>query len=221
MKTTNDFNRFEAKVIDGKLMPYSVDTWLPLFPGFYNTWLESDMAEDLALEFINENRNESKLPPVEWDDVTFDYNDYYSRVAKAFLNEIEAKLIELKIVSEIIFQKVISPKYYNYSNDSVNCEVILKPFNGEALQKYILENRENLSEYLRAEYTSCSGFISSYSNNFEDWQSETEDFLNWECDDHHLGAILQFILLNEGVTVENICQDICEETSYIDAVVIK
>jgi hypothetical protein len=113
MKTTNDFNRFEAKVIDGKLMPYSVDTWLPLFPGFYNTWLESDMAEDLALEFINENRNESKLPPVEWDDVTFDYNDYYSRVAKAFLNEIEAKLIELKIVSEIIFQKVISPKYYN------------------------------------------------------------------------------------------------------------
>lgn len=219
MKTTNDFIRFEAKMIDGKIMPYSVETWLPLFPGFYNSWLESDIAEDLALEFINENRNESNLPPVKRDDITFNYDDYYKRVAKAFLNEVEAKLIELKIVSEIRFQKVVSPKYYNYSNDSVNCEVILRPYNGEALQKYIFENRENLSEYLRAEYTSCSGFISSYSNNFEDWQAETEDFLNWERNAHHLGSILQFILLNEGVTTEGICENICEETSYIDAVV--
>ena len=59
---------------------------------------------------------------------------------------------------------------------------------------YLKEHDEKFRKYLKEQYTSCSGFISSYPNNAGSWLED-----NPLEHQHKLGAVLQFILLNEGV----------------------
>jgi beta-galactosidase GanA len=172
------------------------ETFLPLFPGFYGTHLESDDAETSELDYINEQRAENGLEPIEWDKCEFDYDEYHQRVSKAYTNAVEHELKSLGLVKNIEFQKLISPKEYNFSTDSIDVEIDV---NIENLQKYIAENKQKFIEYLKEKYTSCSGFISSYSTDFDVWSEDTDTFTNFECNGHYLGSILDFILSNEGV----------------------
>jgi len=186
------------------------ETFLPLFPGFYNTYLESDSAEESELEYINEQRVENGLEPIEWDKCVFDYNEYHQRVSKAYTNAVEKELNSLGLVNNIEFQKLINPKEYNFKNDSINVEIDV---NIENLQKYIAENKQKFIEYLKDKYTSCSGFISSYSSDFDVWSEDTDTFTNFDCNGHYLGAILDFVLYNEGIGDD--CLELPNSENYI------
>ena len=185
------------------------ETFLPLFPGFYNTYLESDDAETSELDYINEQRAENGLEPIEWDKCEFYYDEYRQRVSKAYTNAVEHELKSLGLVNNIEFQELISPKEYNFSTDSIDVEIDV---NIENLQKYIAENKQKFIEYLKEKYTSCSGFISSYSTDFDVWSEDTDTFTNFECNGHYLGSILDFILDNEGIEYD---LDLNGETNYI------
>jgi len=185
------------------------ETFLPLFPGFYNTYLESDDAETSELDYINEQRAENGLEQIEWDKCEFDYDEYRQRVSKAYTNAVEHELKSLGLVNNIEFQELISPKEYNFSTDSIDVEIDV---NIENLQKYIAENKQKFIEYLKEKYTSCSGFISSYSTDFDVWSEDTDTFTNFECNGHYLGSILDFILDNEGIEYD---LDLNGETNYI------
>ena len=106
-------------------------------------------------------------------------------------------LLELdsnNIILDVDYENTVSPKYYNFSNDSINCEI---EFNDKLLQEFINNNKEKFKEYITSRYTSCSGFISSYSNDVENWM-EVKGY-----NEHEIGSVLNFVLneLNENAEI--------------------
>jgi len=125
--------------------------------------------------------------------MTFDYSDYEMQVVKGIASCLENELSDF--ITDIKIEKIVSPKEYNFRNDSADVIITLSEDNIKAIETYLVEHSTEFAAYLKARYTSCSGFISSYPNNIEDFMSDNP--LEHE---HKLGAILNFIALNEGVT---------------------
>lgn len=167
-----------------------VETFLPIFPGFYGTIYEApDPYTDDKPEYV---RNEKECDT--------DYSDYTDRMSKAVTANVESELSDF--VHSITFQRLRSPKYYNFANDAIDVEI--EP-NVSAIRQYVADNYEAFAEFIRERYTSCSGFISHYSNSADTWVNEYTDRLtNFNNNAHHLGAILEFIAQNEGITDETI-----------------
>jgi hypothetical protein len=172
-----------------------IKTYLPVFPGFYSTIFEPD--EENEISYINELRAEKGLGEVKFDDIDFDYTDYYNQVAKSVTNVLYNELNDF--VKDINFEELISPKYYNYSNDSINVEITLTKENESKIMSYLNENKDSFEKYLSENYTSSSGFISSYDNSYNEFMLDKP--LEHK---HKLGSILNFICENEGITQETL-----------------
>jgi hypothetical protein len=154
-------------------------TYLPLFSGFYNShWDEPcfDGEEEIF-----------DLPKGMYFEEFIDWTKYHEHIAKEMCNEVQYLLSDF--VSDIEFEKISSPKYYNFENDSIHCEI---DFNEEKVMEYLNENQDAFSTYIKNNYTSRDGFISSYENNASEWLHE------WQNDSHKVGSVLQFICENEG-----------------------
>jgi len=156
----------------------------------------------MELEYINELRKENGLDPIDINELEFDYANYELDICNQLTELVESELKELNLVRSIEFEKLHSPKYYNYATDSINC--IIEP-NPEAIADYIRKYRENWTEYLKGKYTSCDGFISHYDNfpDSEDWT--LDNIINGE---HQLGAFLQFTCENEDITEYDLYYDV-------------
>ena len=157
-----------------------VNTFLPIFSGFYGSvWDEQDFyGED---EYYN-------LPADKSFDDFVDWSAYHEHIAKEMCSEVESLLSDF--VKGITFQSISSPKYYNFGNDSINCEVDIQE---AKVHFYLDENIDAFAKYIKDRYTSRDGFISYYSNNYLDWLTE------WSIDEHMVGAVLEFICENEGM----------------------
>jgi hypothetical protein len=162
-------------------------TWLPVFPGFYNTAFEPD--EESEIDSIDSKRSENNLEPLEFDDLDFDYDSYRNDICVNATEYIEEMLKELGIVKSINFEKLVSPREYNFANDSINIEVELIP---EKLAEYVNANFEAFEKYIKDEYSSYDGFMSNYSNDANEWKEETENFSMFG-NSHQLGAVLDFV----------------------------
>ena len=173
----------------------TIKTYLPLFSGFYGTIWESDESN-----FCYEN-------DCTYDDLIIDNKQYEYDVVQEILEFVKDNC---EFIKAIKFEKICSPKYYNFSNDSVNVSIAIKK---REFKKYLNDNREALDKYLRERYTSCSGFISHYGNSFDEWKEETSNFVN--LDNHYLGSLLQFYFDNENITEEDCYYDATQDT-YID-----
>jgi hypothetical protein len=145
------------------------NTYLPLFSGFYGS-IWSEPCFDMEDEYYNIPKDMS------FDDFV-DWKSYYNDIAKKYCDFVEGSLSDF--VSRIDFQSIESPKYYNFSNDSINCEI---EFNDSLVDQYILDN-----------YTSRDGFISFYENDASNWLD------GWKEDSHKVGSILDFICINEEI----------------------
>lgn len=176
----------------------TIKTYLPVFPGFYNTIFEADESNEIYE--INSIRRSKGLPEINYDQCVFDYKTYQTEVCKQACNYVELRLKELDLIHSINMEEIISPREYNFYNDSINIEVNLLKKHVKNIKKYILNNLDEYRKYLKERYTSCSGFWSSYPNNFEGWQQLTDNFTNFEEKGHYLGSILQFICNCEGIT---------------------
>ena len=62
-----------------------IESYLPIFQGFYGTLFECD-AEEVMIE---EDKN--------YDDYNWDYTDYHNRVAKACVSPIQDQLNDLDL----------------------------------------------------------------------------------------------------------------------------
>jgi hypothetical protein len=177
----------------------TVKTFLPAFPGFYNSLIDGDYEIENYLQDEN----------LEYDQIDFDFNKYKNHVAYYSCDFMEKELSDFGVIS-ILFENVYSPKYYNFETDSVNCEITINPVK---INEYIYSNYHEFVDYLHNRYKSCSGFISSYSHYAADWITATDNFLNFtDCNEHYLGAILNFICENEGIGSENLYSYIYENT---------
>ena len=178
------------------------NTFAPLFPGFYNTVFEySNEDEDIK------DYNEREKTDYTYDNFTFDYKEYETRIAKAFVNRLERELnVFLSITIE--FQEVISPKEYNFRNDSINIAVDLEL----SVLIELIRNRYNeAKQYFKSTYTSCSGFISSHSNDIQDWLNP--EYILSEPE-HRIGALLSALCFSE-IDQDNIIYW-CDDESHID-----
>ena len=188
-----------------------VHTFLPVFNGFYNTLFDNiiDNATDNAIECHNERNNTS----LNYDDFDFNFNSIQNEICKDAVSKIEYKLNEIGINCTIKYQTLVSPREYNFSNDSINIEINFKDF---SLVIDILEqNFDSFTQYIKDNYTSRDGFISSFSSYSSDWIEDLKE--KAENETHKVGAVLDFILQEiEEYKPENLYYDLCENYYEID-----
>jgi len=183
-------------------MKNTINTFLPCFRGFYGSIYEPN--DEMELEHINDTRAENDLDPIKFDDLEFDYQEYYQELSKEITGKIESELKSLDLVHSVEYQKLISPKEYNFANDSIN--VGIAP-NCAKIRAYWTKYRDEWETYLKDNYTSYDGFISSYDNS--NWSIES--ILSGE---HKLGSFLNFAMINEDITEYDIYEDL-ENVLYI------
>lgn len=170
-----------------------VQTYLPLFGGFYGGYYEADNEVEQEIEIINEQRAENGLKPIAYDDCNFDFPGYYDRISKGITNYIEQELIDLGIVKSVSFERLRSPREYNFANDVIDVEIELTADNQKCILAYLKEYNTEFAKFIKDSYTSYSGFCSYYPNTVDEYM--TDKPLNHS---HKLGSILNFILRNEG-----------------------
>lgn len=188
----------------------SIKTYLPLFSGFYHGWFDPDNEIENYIYNYNDEPNELERQ-ISWNDIDFDFDTYQNDVVIFCCYYLQCELKNFGI-EKITFENISSPKYYNFSNDSINCEIVL---NTDILSEYIYKNNEAFIKYLKDNYTSRDGFISLFSNLFTEWAFDTNNFKDFEnCNAHLLGSILQFICENEEIQEIQIFEDWCMN-SYI------
>jgi hypothetical protein len=196
-----------------------IKTWLPVFQGFYGSGLEDD--QQLEYTLFNDPDDKRMLPEhKEWleENITdcIDYQDYHNVMADSICEGICDELESHELINDYKFEGLRSPKYYNFSNDSIDVEVEVDIVKLISLCEGQIEE---FAEYLKENYTSYDGFRSSYSNNPDDWFGKLSDYtdgLIMNDTAHCIGAILNFLLAG---TNEYGYQDIvCEAAGevYID-----
>ena len=161
----------------------TIETYLPVFPGFYNTFFECDESD------VIDSYNQENDTNFDYDNFEWDYSEYYDQIARNCCDAIETLLKKNNIVQSIKFQNIVSPLYYNYSNDGINVEVEI---NIENLILFIAQNKEEFDTYIKENYSSRDGFISFHSNDGNEWLKSLvyDDFKKPE---HCFGALLEFI----------------------------
>lgn len=177
-----------------------VDTWLPIFSGYYHSifdqsedyvYRELDMSDDEIRECYSEVFEAGVS--MEFFRAEFSWYLDFRAAENACSEYIANGLVDLEhadIIENVVYQKTVNPKYYNFSTDSINVEI---EYNTEKLKKYISENKEAFKEYIKGKYTSYDGFISSYTNEADQW---IEDINNDDLCSHSLGSVLQFVIVN-------------------------
>jgi len=173
---------------------------LQFFTGFYNSI--HDEAFDRELEYICEENNCT----TENLNFTCDFQGYSKGYVNAVNNELDLSLE---------FEALESPKYYNYSTDKIYCKI-----NEADIAKIasVIDTPEFL-EVLKDTFTSCSGFVSFYSNNITDWKAKPIT----EYDEIELGALLQAYMLINAPKLDMQAYEYCNGNGYatIDYKVIK
>lgn len=167
-----------------------IETWAPVFPGFYGTIWEMD--DESEIYNLNEDVPEGGKE-ITYDDLDIDNTKYMYDVCKEFTNVLSDILSErIQPIEKIEMQKVVSPRWYNFSNDGIDIAVHVTSISDmqQWILGYIKKHKQEWDTYLHEHYTSCPGFISSFPNNAEGWRAETENYT--KLDSHYLGAILQF-----------------------------
>lgn len=168
----------------------TIESFLPVFPGYYGTWFGPDRKEDYIIESLKEDYPEANFG---WDDCEFDYDEYYERTNKLCVDKIEAKLKELGFDITITYQNMYSPKEYNFSTDSINVEYKCTIATRKQIIKYLKANKDKFAEYCEENFKSRDGFISFYEYDVNTWLTEYQ----YENLSLTFGSILGFILQNE------------------------
>ena len=187
-----------------------IPTWLPVFPGFYNTIFDAQF--DQELEYLKE---QGELPDdADEGDLLYGWdNGGYERAVVACICDHmpsyfppEAGILQCKL------EKVVSPKEYNFVNDSANVtfEIDMAKF-APWVREYLKNNPKDWENCIHHHYRSRDGFCSFYSDNVDDWNAAVELLLKGEEPEredriygrdaihssHLLGRLLDFILRNE------------------------
>jgi hypothetical protein len=183
-----------------------IESYLPIFDGFYNTHFEYDNEDD-DIQWYNETHGTDLL----YEDFDWNYTERQQRISKQVCDIVEGLLSDENIYMTINFQKLVSPKEYNFTNDSINCEYVISQKEYDKIIDYIKVNWLSFEEYIKDRYTSRSGFISSHSNNAEVWMNNIKSESHLE---HNFGAVLEFILQNEEYESSNIDEAITDD--YIE-----
>lgn len=191
-----------------------IQTYLPIFPGFYNTIFEPD--EEMEIQRINEERESKGLEPAEFDAFDFDYEDYRDQIARGCCSWVCNFLDHLfKSKTNIEFQEIWSPREYNFKNDSIYIGFLCDAAFLNEVRSYLEENRELFQLYLQEGFTSHSGFVSYFSQDINIWLGAY-----WRDVRERpiiIATILDFIISNEEEESEMSMYYGASENAYLSA----
>jgi hypothetical protein len=195
-----------------------VESYLPVFPGFYGTIFGNEDSEEETQDIEGMLENAGVYQPRELAErianesslYSVDYRAYETEYVRCMSDAIGDELSKhIKGFAGFEFQNMQSPREYNFYNDSGNVLAILtdeKLFRAELI-RYIEANRPRFDKYIKRRYTSCDGFISGYSNDPQQWIADIQSGVD-EIEGHKIGRLLDFVLE---------CEDYTEESLYYDA----
>jgi len=185
-----------------------INSYLPIFSGFYGSFLDpcENYQLENEIEYINELRQEKNKKPINSDNLKIDYDNLYNDLSSELCNIVYDLLKDF--IYDIKYESLESPKYYNYSNDKI--KILIKP-NKNKILKYITKNFENWDKYLKANFTSYDGFISFYCNNpaSNDWNVKNI------FKDVQLQSVLNFIAENENILENELLENEIYISEYI------
>lgn len=142
---------------------------VPFFWGFYNSPL--DGSESAIENEIDYYRDEEGMD-VDWDDFDFNMKDYQHAVCESFIENLKDWYL-VNWIENIEYDELWSPNYYNFENDRLYVKATLTDDCKERLEKFFITNREWLTEHIRKDWTSRSGFTSYIANDYEAFYEET------------------------------------------------
>lgn len=185
----------------------TVKTYLPLFTGFYGS-LFGDIIEDAIANEI-EAYNEQNNTKLGYDNFDYNVSELTTKITKDSTEIVERYISDNLLKCSVKFEELVSPRYYNYTNDSINIEM---NFNKSEFFILIDENKAELINLIEDSYTGYDGFIPTHSSDINDWISELKkDFENCE---HKVGALFDFLLQIKDLTRETLYQDLIMEKEY-------
>lgn len=170
-----------------------INTYLPFFPGFYESiLLNSDTAYNAIQEECNYLREEGLNPdPDKYD---FNYKQYQEDICNAFVDAFRG--YKPDFVEDVQFTGLYSPRYYNYDTDRIYCNLELSDDWEEITREFIRTNYETLRARIAKEWRSYDGFISFISDNIRDWENK----LYMERDPLYIQIIIGYYMENEHTT---------------------
>ena len=192
---------------------------LQSFVGFYDSIWEPDT--EIYYECEQTGQEEDV-------DFTFDYKQYQNDICKAYTEVWELWMQEF--ISEDIeleFVEVVSPRYYNFENDSCRVKIRLTQAAEDAIIAKIGKHRDQIAKWIKENHTSYYGFSSNLSDDIDQWPSRL--FNNEETfQPAYLFSMLYYIVKAEFIRIgesENLEYEaygcICENidiTSYMKEV---
>ena len=194
---------------------------LAFFPGFYESSLEnSDTAYNAIRDeleyYYHDNLGREELTE---DDLDFDYRAYEKAAIENFI--MAWKDHAPKIVEDVEYDHLWSPRYYNFETDAVYSNVTLKEGWQDDMRDFMRINADWLRERIRKQWSSRDGFISFMSNNFDDRRHDSDDHDTWnsekswyyhlftEKDTRYIGTMLGYMMIIEN---GNVRDSIIDET---------
>ena len=161
-----------------------------IFCGLYESTLyNSDTDYYLAQYLAEDNLDGVDLTNAEVD---YDFNEFTKVAGEACVESLEKELYSHDVIIDMSYAGVHSPEFYNYDTDRVLIDV---DYNFIKLVKYCKHtNKGKFNQYLKDNYTSCSGFVSFVENSVEGFFSK--DWFN-SHKDMAVEVMIEFYLTNE------------------------
>lgn len=207
-----------------KIKTATYETWLPCFPGYYESPLYNYDIDTSTVEGLINALSDEALgfprvlmkafiaqsdTPERWK-IQMDFETYKQETAWTYCECLEDLGTDYRVmdwpVRKIKFKELKSPKGSSYGTDVVICRVDVVQ---GAILDYVRASMESFTQYLKERYPSPTGMRSLYS-------PDPDNFLdanNWADDPCIVGYLLDFIARDQlGPNAELIlCGKVSEE----------
>lgn len=137
-----------------------------------------------------------------------DYWNHKDEVGKIFTDNINDDIKSILPSFSYTFEKIQSPKYYNYGRDEIYA---LATFDTDELLNYLIKNGDKFEEYCKNNFSSYDGFVSFLPNNAYEFVEKMKTADASDKSSFVLGAISFVLENNYG---EEYPDDLNHETYY-------
>lgn len=164
------------------------------FSGFYQgIW---DISENEYVEIYDHFSSEEGMDHLQLKDEWGFGPEYKDNVISKYAEGyIDLMVINLGIDIKYVGRHIWSPRDYNYGNDEIHCHIEIDDYEGLVNRLISLAKDEQYHKYvvesIKRNHTSCAGYISHMSNDFDEW---CNDYLHDQDNNHYLGCFMAYIL---------------------------
>ena len=186
---------------------------LPFFPGFYGSLF--DTSELGYIEADNEyNYYVDEIGYDVAEETNLKVDDFYpsDEQVKAYENDVCEEFVDAIMdylpnwIERVEFVGIDRPRYYNFTNDKLICNIVLTNDWEEKVSDFLYEYADELAEDIKNDWSSRDGFISFVKNDVNKWGEAIE-----EEPDLYLPLLMGYaISYNEGVDYDEMSGKLSE-----------